>query len=46
MTEFAYRMADDPEGLKRQAARQVDDALRVAERYARHGMLDLSLIHI
>ncbi len=40
MTEFAYRMADDPEGLKRQAAKQVDDALRVAERYARHGMLD------
>lgn len=40
MAEFCYRMADDPEGLKREAAANVDAALARAEKFARHGGLD------
>ena len=35
MVEFAYRMLDDPEGLKREAQEMVDGALAHAERLAR-----------
>ncbi len=40
MTDFAFRLADDPGGLKREAAKMVDDALERGEKYARHGGLD------
>lgn len=40
MFGFAERMADDPEGLKREAAAMVDNALRRAEPYQKHGGLD------
>jgi len=40
MGEFAYRLADDPEGLKAEAQHNVDDALRAAEQYHQHGGLD------
>jgi uroporphyrinogen decarboxylase len=40
MFGFAERMADDPEGLKREAAAMVDNALRRAEQYQKHGGLD------
>jgi uroporphyrinogen decarboxylase len=40
MVDFSYRIADDREGLKAEAAARVDDALRKAEVYAKHGGLD------
>lgn len=40
MMEFAYRMADDPQGVKDEAQRNVDQALERARRYAAHGELD------
>jgi uroporphyrinogen decarboxylase len=38
--EFAYRIADEPEKVKTEAERMVDEAIRAAEIYARHGGLD------
>ena len=40
MQEFAYRLADDREGLKTEASRMVDEALRQAELLARYPGLD------
>ena len=40
MEAFSYRIVDDPDGLKYQAARQVDGELARAERIRRHGGLD------
>ena len=40
MFGFAERLADDPDGLKREAQQMVDAAIRRAERYAKHGGLD------
>ncbi len=40
MQEFAYRLADDREGLKDEASQMVDEALRQAEILARHPGLD------
>ncbi len=44
MAELSYRMADDPDGLKADAARMVDGALargeRLARRYPKGGGLD------
>lgn len=40
MTEFCARLADDPQGGRDQARRCVDDALKKAERFERHGGLD------
>jgi uroporphyrinogen decarboxylase len=40
MAEFAYRMVDEPEKLKAEAQRYVDDALRRAEQLQKHGGLD------
>ncbi len=40
MLEFSYRMADDPEGLKKQAAEAVDRSLAQAERIAAHAGVD------
>lgn len=40
MQEFSYRIADDPEGLKAEAAAMVDQALGYAEQLAKHGGLD------
>lgn len=40
MARFAYRLVDDPEGLKREASERVDRALAKAERLAKHGGLD------
>jgi uroporphyrinogen decarboxylase len=40
MVEFSYRIADDREGLKAEAGAMVDEALRKAELYQKHGGLD------
>ena len=40
MAEFSYRMVDDPEGLKREAQKRIDQALARGERYWKHGGLD------
>ncbi len=40
MLDFSYRMADDPQGLKKEAAVKVDQALEKAERLRKHGGLD------
>jgi uroporphyrinogen decarboxylase len=40
MQEFVYRIADEPHKLKEEATRRVDEAIRSAEIYARHGGLD------
>ena len=40
MTEFSYRMADEPEKLKAQAQAKVNAALERAERQRNHGGLD------
>ncbi|MDF1512618.1 MAG: uroporphyrinogen decarboxylase family protein [Anaerolineae bacterium] len=40
MAEFAYRLVDDPQGLKKEASGRVDRALVTAERLHRHGGLD------
>jgi uroporphyrinogen decarboxylase len=40
MQAFSYRIADDPDGLKAEAAAMVDTALGYAEKLAEHGELD------
>ncbi|MHB8994677.1 MAG: uroporphyrinogen decarboxylase family protein [Armatimonadota bacterium] len=40
MEAFSYRLVDDPEGLKRDAAAKVDKQLRALEPLAAHGGLD------
>lgn len=40
MLDFTYRMADDPEGMKREADENVNRALAKAEVRAKHGGLD------
>ena len=40
MQELIWRIADEPERLKADAAKKVDDAIRQAERFARRGGLD------
>ena len=40
MSAFAYRLVDDPEGLKQEAALHVKRALERAERISRSGSLD------
>ncbi len=40
MADFAYRLADDPDSIHEQARDMVEDAIRTAEIYARHGGLD------
>jgi uroporphyrinogen decarboxylase len=40
MEAFSYRLVDDPEGLKRDAAAMVDGQLRALEPLAAHGGLD------
>ncbi|MCL5102715.1 MAG: uroporphyrinogen decarboxylase family protein [Armatimonadetes bacterium] len=40
MVEFSMRLADDPDGLKNEAARWVDRALEKADALAKHGGLD------
>jgi len=40
MLEFSYRMADDPEGIKREASDMVDRELRRVELFAKHGGVD------
>ncbi len=40
VTEFSYRLIDDPEGLKREAAERVRWHLAEAERHAKAGGLD------
>ena len=40
MAEFSYRMADDPEGLKREAQERIELAFACGERYMKHGGLD------
>ena len=40
IAEMAYRMVDDPQGMKDEAARGVDDALACGEKYKKHGALD------
>ena len=40
MAEFAYRMADDPEAVKRDAQAMVDRQIEAAEALRRHGGLD------
>jgi uroporphyrinogen decarboxylase len=38
--QFCYRLRDEPEKVKAEAERMVEDALREAERYAKVGLLD------
>ncbi len=40
MEAFAYRLVDEPQKLKDDAARRVDDALATGERLAKHGAYD------
>jgi uroporphyrinogen decarboxylase len=40
MAAFAYRLVDDPQGLKREAQARVDRALARGARFERHGGLD------
>jgi uroporphyrinogen decarboxylase len=40
MTELVYRMADEPDALKREAAERVQGRLDDADRYRAHGGLD------
>ncbi len=40
MLEFSYKMADDPDGLKKEADAMVNEALQKAEVLAKHGGLD------
>lgn len=40
MEEFALRCIEDPQSIERDAQNQVDDHLRDAERYLKHGELD------
>jgi uroporphyrinogen decarboxylase len=43
MQEFAYRLADDRAGLKAEASRRVDEAVRRAEQYQKHAAAGLGL---
>lgn len=40
LSDFVFRMADEPERLKVQAQRQVDEAIARAEQFARHRGID------
>jgi Uroporphyrinogen decarboxylase (URO-D) len=40
MQEFAYRLIDEPERVKAEAGRMVDEAIRTAEIYIKHHGLD------
>jgi uroporphyrinogen decarboxylase len=40
MQEFVYRLRDEPQKVKAEASRMVEEALRTAEVYAKHGQLD------
>lgn len=40
LEEFSYRLADEPELLKQEAGRMVDEAVKTAEIYERSGILD------
>ena len=40
MMEFVYQIADQPQEVRDRAARMVDNTLKMAERYRRHGALD------
>lgn len=40
MADFCYRLADEPQKLKDEAQRAVDDALELHRRYRQHGGLD------
>jgi len=40
MVAFSYRLADEPDRVKREAQAMVDEALERAEIYAKHGGLD------
>jgi uroporphyrinogen decarboxylase len=40
MAEFCYRLVDEPEKVKAEAQKRVDDALERARRYRQHGGLD------
>ena len=40
MAAFSYRLVDDPQGLKQEAAERVNTALKRAEHIQRHGALD------
>lgn len=40
MLDFTYKMADDPSGMKREAASKVDSALDRAKKLKEHGGLD------
>ena len=40
MVEFSYRMADDPDGMKREAKARMEAALKWAEELSKHKLLD------
>ena len=40
LEEFSYRLADEPELLKQEAGKMVDEAVKTAEIYERSGILD------
>jgi uroporphyrinogen decarboxylase len=40
MLDFSYRMADDPDGMKAEADKNVNNALEMAAKYAERGVLD------
>lgn len=40
LEEFSYKLADEPELLKQEAGRMVDEAVKTAEIYERSGILD------
>lgn len=40
MLDFSYRIADDPDGMKAEADKNVDNALKMAAKYAERGILD------
>lgn len=40
MVEFSVRMSDEPDKLKDEAQKMVDDALNRGEKFAEHGVLD------
>lgn len=40
MVEFSYQIADEPEKLHQHASKMIEDALKNAERMAKHGGLD------
>ena len=40
MVEFSYRMADDSDGMKKEAQARVEDSLEWAEELSKYGLLD------